>query len=228
MRRLASLSCLDRVNSDDGVWVVLFHGWGADANDLYPLADVFSCPPTTNWLFPNGPLEVPIGFAMMGRGWWQIDLEEIQAAQSKGIERNLSLQMPAGVPAVRKKVLEGLAQLKVPWNKIILGGFSQGGMLATDIYLNAPETPRGLLVLSGALMGAKDWEGVASKRAGEEFYISHGKQDSVLSFTNGQRLETFLRQHGMTGTFQIFNGGHEIPANVLTGASQYLQKKILK
>jgi len=51
--------------------LVLFHGRGADAHDLFPLLDLLD--PSRRWLgvTPRGPLRLPPGGAHCGRrpGW---------------------------------------------------------------------------------------------------------------------------------------------------------------
>ncbi len=230
MRKLASLKTLEvhpRVEPPAGQVAqhfILFHGYGADAYDLQSLAEVIQTPEPTHYLFPQGPLEVPIGPGWTGRAWWNIDLAGIQAAAARGEPRDLTKESPAGVPELRRKVMEAIEALKVPWNQIILGGFSQGAMLATDIFLHAPETPKALVVLSGALVNKEDWKTFASKRAGAPFFMCHGQQDPVLAHRGASQLETFLINAGMKGKLITFPGTHEIPMEMISRLNQFLKE----
>ena len=96
-------------------------------------------------------------------------------------------------------------------------------MLATDIYLNAPQAPAGLIILAGALINKPEWQSLAPQRAGKKYFISHGQSDMVLSHRGAQQLETMLNQAGMKGNLQSFSGGHEIPASLLPKISEYLK-----
>ncbi len=222
MRQLGNLKCVEKLVDHDGPWIVFFHGYGADANDLAPLSNVIASPEKANWLFPNAPIEVPIGPGWTGRAWWPLNLEAWMKAMEQGQEKDLAVLTPPGLHEARQNTFKALAQLKVPWSKIILGGFSQGAMLATDLYLNAPETPAGLVLLSGTLINSNEWKPLLKNREGQKFFQSHGKQDPVLTYTNAQRLESFLCQGGMKGNLQGFNGGHEIPMGVLQKCGEYL------
>jgi phospholipase/carboxylesterase len=226
MRQLGKIHCQEINKDDNAPWVIFFHGYGADCNDLFPLGEVISTKKTTNWLFPNGPLEVPIGPAWTGRAWWPIDMMEIQRAMERGEHRDFSKEAPKGLDKAREKVMEMIKQLRVPWNQIILGGFSQGAMLATDIYLRAPETPKGLVIMSGSLVTQDEWTPLIANRKGETFFQSHGQSDQVLGFKQAQKLETLLNQNGMKGSLLGFNGGHEIPQIVLQKISTYLNEKL--
>ena len=98
-------------------------------------------------------------------------------------------------------------------------------MLATDLYLRAPETPKGLVIMSGTLVNQDEWKPLVSKRAGEKFFQSHGEMDQVLAYKNAQKLETMLTQNGMKGSLMGFRGGHEIPQQVLTKIGQYINNQ---
>lgn len=230
MRKLGSIQCLEahpKVEPKEGqqtLTFILFHGYGADAYDLQPLADVIQTPAPTHFLFPQGVLEVPIGPGWTGRAWWQIDVMALQEAAMRGQPRDLSKEKPPALVEVRKKVMAAIEQLKVPWNQIILGGFSQGAMLATHICLHAPESPRALVSLSGALLNKEDLQPVAANRKGVPFFASHGKSDGVLDHRGSAQLETFLTQNGMKGKLHSFAGAHEIPPDVIMKLNEFLKE----
>lgn len=225
MRQLGKIHCREINKDDNAPWVLCFHGYGADCNDLFSLGEMIQTQTTYNWLFPNGLLEVPIGPGWTGRAWWNIDMMEIQRAAERGEHRDFSNQTPPGMDKAFDKVSEMIAQLKVPWDKIILMGFSQGAMLATELYLRAPEKPRGLVIMSGTLLHQDQWKPLAEKRKGAEFFQSHGTQDPVLSYKIAQHLATLLSQAGMKGSLLGFNGGHEIPMPVMKAIGKYIDSQ---
>ena len=231
MRKFGSLNALDSFSDEKAPWVLVFHGYGADAFDLFPLHEVISLKNPLNWIFPQGTIEVPVGPGWTGRGWWNIDIAQIQRDAAQGVERDLSQESNPQLTTTRQKVLAAIETMKVPWSQIILGGFSQGAMLAVDLYLHAPQNPRGLFLWSSALVNKTEWK---ARTQSEEFksrqkeiphptfFQSHGTQDSVLTLKNGQRLEGFLQSLGMKGKLNSFVGGHEIPPQIITGTSAYL------
>jgi phospholipase/carboxylesterase len=222
MRQLGKIHCQEINHNDDAPWVILFHGFGADCKDLYSLGELVPTQKKVNWLFPNGFLEVPIGPAWTGRAWWPVDMLALQRATEKGEHRDFSDETPPGLPKAFDLTMEMIRQMKVPWNKIILGGFSQGAMLATELYLRAPEKPAGLAILSGTLLRQEEWKKLIPARSGERFFQSHGTLDPVLGIKQAQKLETLLTQNGMKGSLLSFRGGHEIPSQVLTKLGEYL------
>jgi len=216
--RKGNIDTLESFVDPEAPWLILFHGFGADAADLFGLHDYLPTSSPLNWLCPNGVLQVPIGPGWMGRAWWNIRMAEL-AEDFSGVT-------PDELPALRSQIQKMIGQMKVPWNKIILGGFSQGAMLAVDTYLRAPETPRGLVILSGALICRPEWEPLVRQRTGESFYMSHGTQDQVLPISTAQKLHQVLTAGGMKGKLNSFSGGHEIPPPVMQGLGNYLESRL--
>jgi phospholipase/carboxylesterase len=232
MRKLGNIKCIEvagpheagsNSSADQEHLIILFHGFGADAYDLQTLSDVLTPPWPANFLFPQGPLEVPIGPGWTGRAWWQIDMMAIQEAASRGETRDLSKENPEGLKKIRPQIMEMIEKSGVPWNRVILGGFSQGAMLATDIFLRAPIAPKGLIIFSGNLVCSEEWKILAPTRAGSKFFQSHGQQDTVLGHKGAARLETLLNQAGLKGRLHTFAGGHEIPMEILAKANEFLK-----
>lgn len=221
-KRLGSLDALSVEGDPSAPTVVLLHGYGADMADLASLAGVVQVPKGTNWIFPNGHLKIPLGDHYEGRGWFPISISELE--REGGID--ISTVYPPGMKKARENLLSLIDALKVPADRLILGGFSQGGMLATEIALHLPEPPRGLAVLSGTLVNVADWKPRAEKLHGFEFFQSHGRYDNVLSFGMAQKLEAMFRDSGWKGHLQAFEGGHEIPSEVLIQLGSYLRRRL--
>lgn len=199
--------------------IVLFHGFGADMNDLAPLAGAIQAPRNCNWYFPNGPLSVPLGGHYEGRAWFPIPLAELEA----GASIDLTERIPPGMKKSREAARQFLEKLNVDPSRLVVGGFSQGAMLATDLVLHADRKPAGLVLLSGTLVNAAEWDVLAAKGA-MPFFQAHGAYDQVLAYAHAQKLEQLLKKHGWTGHLQRFEGGHEIPPEVLIQLGAFLRK----
>ncbi|EOQ87001.1 phospholipase/carboxylesterase [Leptospira yanagawae serovar Saopaulo str. Sao Paulo = ATCC 700523] len=212
-----------RVKGDpDAPTVVLFHGYGASAFDLYPIHEVLITDQKFNWVFPHGHLSIPLMPGYNGRAWFPIDMAALEEAIRKNDFRNFADKDPEGMDIARASAYLMLEALGVPWNQLILGGFSQGAMLATDITLRNEQNSKGLMILSGALVNESLWKDLAPKKSNLRFFQSHGEFDPILGYANAKKLEKLLRNSGMLGEFIAFSGGHEIPAPVVQGISRYL------
>jgi phospholipase/carboxylesterase len=211
---------------ESGPTIVLFHGYGASAYDLYPLHQALSAPSGTNWIFPDGHLEIPIGPGYFGRAWFPIDMEALQRAMMTGEVRDLSGKEPQGLRIAREKAMEMLSYLDIPFSEIFIGGFSQGAMLSVDLSLRHKEIPKGLAILSGTLLNKSVWTELAKTKSAMTFFQSHGKLDPVLGYGLAKDLNQMLRDSGMIGEFVSFSGGHEIPWEVLEGLNRYIQVRL--
>jgi phospholipase/carboxylesterase len=224
--RIGSLGALRVDGSADGPTVVIFHGFGADMNDLAPLASALNAPKGTNFVFPNGHLTIPLGGHMEGRGWFPISISELEKSMSEGQPIDLSTIVPPGLKRARESALELIEELKTPANRLILGGFSQGGMVATEVALRLSTPPAGLAILSGTLLNAQVWAELAAKHKGAYFFQSHGVRDTVLSYAMAVKLEALLKNAGWIGQLQGFEGGHEIPPQVLINLGTFIRKRL--
>jgi phospholipase/carboxylesterase len=237
MQRLrTSLGGLDVVILDPGqpehpadLNVVLCHGFGAPGDDLVALGPELtrlapSIATRVRWVFPQGPLSLaPMGYEG-GRAWWSLDLERMF------VERNwdvYSEEVPPGLAQVRRQLTAMLEELtrvtRVPMGRTVLGGFSQGAMLTTDLTLRLEEPPLGLSILSGSLISRPDWSERAPRRAGLPVFQSHGRQDPILPFDVAERLHRLLSDAGLKAEFVPFNGPHAIPMAALTALAKWLE-----
>ncbi|MDF3819651.1 esterase [Leptospira sp. 96542] len=214
-----------RVQGDpDAPTIVLFHGYGASAFDLYPIHDVLTTEQKFNWVFPHGHLSIPLMPGYNGRAWFPIDMAALEEAIRKNDFRNFADRDPEGLDIARHASILMLESLGVPWNQLILGGFSQGAMLSTDLVLRNEQNPKGLMILSGTLLNETLWTDLAPKKSNLRFLQSHGEMDPILGYANAKKLEKLFRNAGLLGEFVSFPGGHEIPNVVIQAMSRYLNQ----
>ncbi len=222
IRELGGLSTLV-VPGDPGAPVmVLLHGYGADAWDLAPLAQALPLPQRPTWLVPHAPLEVAIGPHMTGRAWFPIDMVALELAMISGRGADLSSSRPPALEDSRQQIQAMLDDFGADPARIVIGGFSQGAMLATDWTLHAKQAPLGLVILSGTLVDRAGWTKLATQRPNQAFFQSHGRQDPLLPVAGARALHTLLREAGWQGDLHEFNGQHEIPPAVLSALRPWL------
>ncbi len=228
-RRLGQLECLERPAREQGnsvaEHVILFHGFGADAYDLLPLADVLDPEGQRHWLFPMGHLSVPIAPGFVGRAWWKVDIMALQ--NNPDLDRSESV--PEGLPEARNKVDSMLKDLMkftgIDESKIYVGGFSQGSMITCDLAMRTAKDFAGLLAMSGTLICKKEWELGAIQHSKMKVFMSHGKGDPVLPFKGAERLLSLFQKAGISVDWVPFSGTHEIPPMVLQRLQSFLNFK---
>lgn len=215
--------------------VVLCHGFGASGHDLVGLApylvEKHPALADVRFVFPAGLLSLSeLGWGD-SRAWWMIDMAAIQQLQSNpDALREFRKLEPDGMAAARKAVhalvMAVADTTKLPMSKIVLGGFSQGAMITTDVALRLEEAPAGLVTLSGTLLLEDTWRAKAKARAGLHVLQSHGRQDPVLPFVAAEWLAELMRDAGMQHEFVPFAGGHTIPDGVLQKLGTFLEGRL--
>ncbi len=219
----------DGKGGGNGPWVVLLHGFGAPGDDLVPLSEYLDAPAGTRFLFPEAPIQIPMGFGD-SRVWWMIALARIQADRVADKVRDTSGEMPRGLPEARARMKGVLDEIRTTLGadpaRTVLGGFSQGAMLSCDALLHSMQPYAGLIQLSGTLVAKQEWAPLLTKRKGLPLFQSHGTQDPILPFSMAERLRDEFLQAGVTVEWQPFRGGHEIPEPVLRKLGSFLVKTI--
>jgi phospholipase/carboxylesterase len=118
--------------------LVLFHGRGADEYDLLPLLDALDPQRRFDGYCPRGPLALPPG----GAHWYMVPR--------------------VGYPDPRT-FAQGFAAAAefvdaLPHETVVLGGFSQGAVMALSVGLGAGRPrPAGVIGFSGFLPEVEGW-----------------------------------------------------------------------
>jgi phospholipase/carboxylesterase len=216
----------DGKGAGNGASIVLLHGFGAPGNDLVSLAEAIPVPPGTRFFFPAAPLSLQMGFGD-SRAWWMLDLERRNREIAAGLARDLSRDVPVGLAEARAKILSLLDELerryKIDPRRTVLGGFSQGAMLACDVALRMDRPLAGLVLLSSTLLARDEWVPLMPKRCGMKVFMSHGSRDQLLPALLAEQLRDLLTQAGLLVEWVGFHGVHEISDLVLTRLAAFLQ-----
>ncbi len=204
--------------------VVLLHGFGAPGDDLVALCEWIEAPGTA-WVFPEAPMELGGAYGD-ARAWWMIDMERLDRDARSGKPSDRSDELPVGLVEARGAMTELLeavrARFPIGDDRLIIGGFSQGAMLACDVALHTERALGGLILLSGTLLARTEWEPRMAARAGLPVLMSHGNRDALLPFAAAERLRDLLIAAGLQVEWLAFDGGHEIPPPLLEAIGDFL------
>lgn len=219
MKQAGGIEYLETKGKTNHKTIILFHGFGANAYDLASLGDLL---PGPTWIFPNGPLHVTFAPGFSGRSWFPVNITLLKEAIEKRDLESIQEAFPKELSEVRKKVLKLIAELNIPLSQIILGGFSQGAVLAIEIAVHGNEKPAGLMLFSGTLIQEHVWKPLLYRLKDVPFFQSHGFFDPLLPMDRAKDLENFLLDAGLKGKLHAFQGGHEIPSSILLEAKKFL------
>ena len=163
--------------------LVLMHGRGTSERDLAPLLDVFDPDRRLVGLAPRGPLELPPG----GRHWYVI--------------RQLGFPDPdtfgASFEALVTWLDRALAEHGVGIDRTVLGGFSQGGVMAYALsFVAGRPAPAGILEMSTFMPTVAGYELDLSGREGFPAAVAHGELDQIIPVNWGREAAERLRAAG--------------------------------
>ena len=155
--------------------LVLMHGRGADEHDLAPFLDLLDPKRRLVGVTPGGPLFLPPG----GRHWYVVP--------------RVGFPDPDTFRASYELLQRDVPQLTgVPWERTILGGFSQGTVMAYALGLGAGRpTPAGIVAMSGFIPTVEGWSADLD-RPGLPVWIAHGRRDPVIGVEFGQAARDAL------------------------------------
>jgi phospholipase/carboxylesterase len=198
--------------------ILTLHGRGANAFDLLGLAPHI-CGGKFLLICPQGPLETPIAPDTMGYSWYP-----------------MSLGGPPDVTAIlasRQKLAnfldECLRRYPIDVKKLVVLGFSQGGVMAYSLALPNPKRFAALVALSTWLP-----EELAAQLSITEAVkslptlVQHGTQDPMIEIARAREAVEKLRRLRLPLTYREYDMGHEIRPRGLLDLSAWLEEKVMK
>ena len=192
--------------------IVLLHGRGTSEQDLLPLLDVFDPHERLVGAFPRGPLQLP----PIGYHWYVVE--------------EVGYPDPESFTATFERLgvwLEGLAERTgVPIEHTVLGGFSQGAVMAWALALG-PGRPRpaGVLAMSGFIPTVPDFELQFDGLAGVPVAITHGVDDPVISVEHGRQARDRAQAAGADVTYRETDVPHIVDPRLIPGLVDWLDRR---
>lgn len=195
-------------DSDPLPLVFVLHGRGADANDLAELAPMMGG--GYRYVFPNAPapFEPAPGF-QFGYTWF-----DGWPAEAASIKRSRQLLMVF--------IDEIVARYATPSGKVILSGFSQGGMMSIDVGFRIREKLSGIVVMSGALYE----EDPPNFSSGLPVLMVHGAQDDMIPVLAARRARRVLESHGVEVEYHEFPMGHFVTPESIAVVAEFIGRHL--
>lgn len=197
--------------------IVALHGWGASALDLVGLAP-YLADGRLQMVCPQGPVSISLGGAN-GFGWFPL------AAVGQVVEEGSIDRAADALGAFLARAHERYA---IDPRKLVLLGFSQGGVMAYRLALADPARFAGLAALSSWLPPAMvEKLPDADGRSQLMTLVQHGANDETIAVARARQSVETLRGFGVPLTYREYMMGHEINAESLADLSTWLAEKIL-
>ena len=166
-----------------------------------------------------------------GRAWWSINMAKLaEINQTRDFDQLTTLR-PDGMTEASQQLADALRVLQTECGltdtATVLGGFSQGAMVSTDVVLRRGCAPALLTLFSGTLLCRQEWTDLAAAHVGCRVLQSHGKVDPVLPLLPATQLRDLLVQNNFNVEFREFYGPHTIPEPVLGRFGQLLTELLV-
>lgn len=186
--------------------VIWLHGLGADSQDFVPIVSELRIPShlPIRFVFPNAPMQpVTINNGYVMRAWYDIvSLNINDHADQKGINTSVK---------ELNRLIDHEEKQGIPSNRIIIGGFSQGAVIALTTGLSCKKHLAGILALSGYLPYAEEiLQKAPSENKNVPIFLGHGTQDHVVPFFLGQMTYDALIKHHHQVDFKTYPVSHTV------------------
>ena len=193
--------------------LVLFHGRGADENDLFTLFDALDPAGRLTGVAPRGPLSLPPG----GAHWYVV--------------HEIGFPDPATFLPTYELVSDWLRELPdltgVPFERTVLGGFSQGCVMAYALGLGKGRpASAGIVGLSGFVPTVEGFELDLSDRAGFRVAIGHGTHDPVIGVEWGRDARERLSAAGAEILFRESPLDHTVDPGFVVELRDWLRETV--
>lgn len=200
--------------------IIWMHGLGDSGHGFAPIVPELKLPDelAIRFLFPHAPERpVTINGGMRMRAWYDIksldfnsraDLEGVLESAAQ-VERLIESQINKGIPAER----------------IILAGFSQGGVIALHLATRYQKKLAGVMALSTYMCEPQNLaaEAVDTNRD-TPIMMAHGEQDEVVPMFLGNAAYKVLKENGFNATWTTYTIQHNVCLKELNDISEFIQQ----
>jgi phospholipase/carboxylesterase len=197
--------------------ILAMHGWGSNALDLLGLAP-YIARGRCLMLCPQGPVEVEIG-AVSGYGWYPLRMGAPPDMEAMG----------RAADRLMRFVDAAIERYPVDRRKLIVMGFSQGGVMAYNLAIRHPERFAALVALS-TWFPEELTEYADNREALAQLptLVQHGRADDMIEITKARQSVERLRALKLPLTYREYDGGHEITVDAIQDLSAFLMEKVIQ
>ena len=195
--------------------VILLHGLGGNEKEIFALASRI---PAGYHVFS---LRGPVALSKGGFAWFNIRFP---------LEKHISYDY-LEIRNRRKEILRFISfvgkNYRADTTRIILAGYSQGGIMAIDAAAKWSRKIWGAVSIHGGMLPETRETNRAAKMSGLHVFIGHGILDNVRDIRLSVRGREFLTSRGAKVTLKRYQAGHEISVEQLNDVESWLTELLL-
>lgn len=186
--------------------VIWLHGLGATSNDFAPIVPELGIQDELGirFIFPQAPsVAVTINNGAVMPAWYDISVMDLmKRADADGITAS---------SAIITEMINDEIATGIDPSKIVIAGFSQGGVVALDAGIRFPSSLAGIMALS-TYMPVRDTLKNAEQNGNSDtsIFYGHGNFDSVIPIDQAESARTFLEDSGYTVNWRTYPMEHSV------------------
>lgn len=195
--------------------IIWLHGLGADGSDFVPIVPELKVQDQLGlrFVFPHAPIQpVTVNDGYQMPAWYDI--------YSAALAQKIDHQGIAASVAYLNQLVEEQLNSGIALGRLILAGFSQGGVVALDCALRMQSKPVGVMALSTYLA---DRVGDGS---GLGVFQGHGLHDDVVPPQLAKVTEQQLKQLGAQVESHQYPMAHSVHPQEIADIAVWLQARL--
>lgn len=191
--------------------LILLHGSRSNEEWMFEYADVL--PPA----FLIVAVRAPLQYGLKSFSWFEVD--------EKGLSLTNKRKLLDSVNGIVAFIDEIVSEYKADSSKVVLMGFSQGGISCYNTIFTHPEKFMATIVLGGRIVEDIKPLVVRAKRIrGVKFFVGHGVKDEVVRVEKADEAVKYLQEMGIEPYYRRYSEKHTINGEMLWEVNEWLSK----
>lgn len=209
--------------SDPKATVIWLHGLGDSGHGFAPIVPELRLPEemAVRFVFPHAPVRpVTINGGMSMNAWYDIKTMDLEnRADEQGVLESSELV---------RQLLDAEIARGVKPERIILAGFSQGGVIALQLATRLEFKLAGIMAMSTYMCKPQKLAGEKSKaNLNTPIFMAHGTMDDVVPKAAGVGAKDALLDNGFNVRWHEYPMGHSVAMEELHAITAYIKEVLV-
>lgn len=204
------MTVLDHIERETGPRpshaIIWMHGLGADGNDFFPIVPELlgAGMPACRFVFPHAPVRpISINQGLPMRAWYDVFAFDLVSREDEDGIRTSQGAIEA--------LIEREHERGIPYENIVLAGFSQGCAMALHTGVRLDKRLAGIIGLSGYLpLTDTAPQEHSPANLDTPIFLGHGTMDPVVALARGQAARDALLALGHQPQWHTYSMPHAV------------------